>query len=133
MPMDRAKYPKDWTAISNRVRQRAGQRCERCKAPNGASVARADGCYMLTDGSVFSDVDGAPMGKARGSEFPAKKHLRIVLTVAHLDHDSMGTDETRMQALCQKCHLAYDRDQHTASAKATRRGRKAVGNLPGIE
>jgi len=37
---NRALYPKDWAAISLRVRAEAGNRCERCKAPNGEQIAR---------------------------------------------------------------------------------------------
>lgn len=43
---------------------------------------------------------------------------RVILTVAHLDHDEENfevTDE-RLAALCQRCHLRYD-----AQEKARRR------------
>lgn len=33
---------------------------------------------------------------------------RVVLTVAHLDHDPSNCVETNLAALCQKCHNAYD-------------------------
>ena len=137
MPMDRSKYPADWTVISRRIREREGQRCKWCAAPNGASVARGcgsdAGTYMLANGEVFWDFNGEPLGRARGSEYNAGSFTRIVLTVAHIDQDTTNNDDANLAALCQKCHLAHDREQHTASARATRRARKAVGNLPGIE
>ena len=34
---------------------------------------------------------------------------RIVLTVAHLDHDIANNSFYNLMALCQKCHLNYDR------------------------
>jgi hypothetical protein len=40
---------------------------------------------------------------------PLPPHSKVVLTVAHLDQDPAGTDEERMRAMCQRCHLAYDR------------------------
>lgn len=132
-PDNRAKYPPDWPAISRRIRfERAGNRCERCKAPNGQIVARGDGCYMLEEGEVFSDTDGAPMGTARGSEFVATRYTSIVLTVAHLNHDPTDNREDNLQALCQRCHLLHDREHHAASARETRRRRKAAADLPGV-
>ena len=32
---NKSRYPKDWKAISARIRQRAGNRCEECGAENG--------------------------------------------------------------------------------------------------
>lgn len=45
---------------------------------------------------------------------------RVVLTVAHLDHNPQNCDRDNLRALCQKCHLAYDRDLHTRNASRTR-------------
>jgi len=136
-PEQRALYPKDWRAISKRIRERDGQHCKWCKAPNGKTIARGvgsdAGTYMLENGDVHRDDTGRRLGCARGSEYEAGSYPRIVLTVAHLDHDPTHNYESNLAALCQKCHLAHDRDQHTANARATRRGRKAAGNLPGID
>lgn len=33
---------------------------------------------------------------------------RVVLTVAHLDHDPTNNDETNLKAMCQRCHNRYD-------------------------
>ena len=33
---------------------------------------------------------------------------KVVLTVAHLDHDPANCTEDNMRALCQKCHNGYD-------------------------
>lgn len=132
-PSQRALYPKDWPEISKRIRERDGQRCKRCKAPNGKSVARAEGSYMIENGDVFSDMDGESLGCARGSEYPAVRFTRIVLTVAHLDHDPTHNDDENLAALCQRCHLLHDKAQHAATARETRRSRKAAGNLPGID
>ena len=37
---------------------------------------------------------------------------RVVLTVAHLDHMPENVTPGNLRALCQRCHLAYDRDHH---------------------
>jgi 5-methylcytosine-specific restriction endonuclease McrA len=133
-PEQRALYPKDWKAISKRIREeRAGNRCERCKAPNGKSIARGAGSdagtYMLEDGEVFDAETGRRLGMARGSEYEAARFTRIVLTVAHLDHDPTNNADENLKALCQRCHLSHDREQHTANARATRRSRKASREL----
>ena len=43
----------------------------------------------------------------------APKKVKVVLTIAHLDHDEGNHDvkDDRLQALCQKCHLAYDAEE----------------------
>lgn len=62
----------------------------------------------------------------------------VILTVAHLwrgpcgEHNKAGEkcgDPSHLKAMCQRCHLAYDLPQHQASARATRRRRKASGDL----
>ena len=52
-----------------------------------------------------------------------------MLTVAHLDHAPEHNDPANLAALCQRCHLAHDRDQHRQSARQTRRAGKALGDL----
>lgn len=37
---------------------------------------------------------------------------RVVLTVAHLDHTPENCDPDNLKALCQRCHLHYDRFIH---------------------
>lgn len=80
MPCDYSKYPPDWTERRNRILQRAKNRCEFCGAEN----------YQP------HPVTGS----------------KVVLTIAHLDHDPENWDvsDDRLKALCQKCHLAYDRE-----------------------
>jgi 5-methylcytosine-specific restriction endonuclease McrA len=133
-PEQRALYPKDWKAISKRIREeRAGNRCERCKAPNGKTVVRGEdsdaGTYMLEEGEVHDDETGKYLGRARGPEYQGGRFVRIVLTVAHLDHDPTNNADENLKALCQRCHLSHDREQHTANARATRRSRKASREL----
>jgi hypothetical protein len=127
----KALYPKDWKAISQRIREREENKCKTCKAPNGQVVWRsADGTrYMLEEGQVFSAADGEFLGMCKGSEYNGGNMVKIVLTVAHLDHDPANNADDNLAALCQKCHLAYDAEHHKANANKTRRGRKAIGEL----
>lgn len=124
--MDRSRYPADWEAISLRVRERAGNRCEWCGLVNGA-IGFRDGR------GEFWAVPVEQMARYRT--------LRIVLTVAHLGvpypegrpgdvHDKMDCRDENLAALCQRCHLNYDRDEHTFNAAWTRRRRRiAAGQM----
>lgn len=133
--MKRELYPANWRAISLAIRERSGGACEctgqcgaehddgRCGAPNGALIVRhlerpwewrEHNCHSVCLGELC----------------PGRK---VVLTVAHLDHDPSHNDPSNLLALCQRCHLVLDAGQHAASARATRRGRKAAAELPGTE
>jgi 5-methylcytosine-specific restriction endonuclease McrA len=55
---------------------------------------------------------------------------RVVLTVAHLDHDPQNCSDENLRALCQRCHLRYDARHHARNAAATRYRKKvASGQL----
>lgn len=47
MPMDRSKYPPDWKAISLRIRERAGWKCELCGIAQGQPT-KSGGPVVLT-------------------------------------------------------------------------------------
>lgn len=49
---------------------------------------------------------------------------RVVLTVAHLDHDPSNNDDSNLVALCQRCHLRYDLELHMKHAAETRRKKR---------
>lgn len=49
---------------------------------------------------------------------------KVVLTVAHLDHNPMNCAEDNLKALCQRCHLSYDAKHHAKNAVTTRHIRK---------
>ncbi len=37
---------------------------------------------------------------------------KVVLTVAHMDHDKTNNRFCNLNALCQRCHLKHDHPQH---------------------
>lgn len=45
---------------------------------------------------------------------------RVVLTIAHLDHDTTNNDFSNLRAYCQKCHIGYDAKLHAHHARQTR-------------
>jgi len=119
-----ARYPKDWKQIRARILARAGQCCEgspafpTCRAPNGWLRNNRTGALtndgMLGESWELADGDSVTL---------------IVLTIAHLDHTPENCTDDNLRAWCQKCHLAYDHDHHQRNAHATRRERKALGDL----
>jgi hypothetical protein len=122
-PENRKRYPANWKAISKRIRyERAGNTCEctgqcgsdhdgRCDAPNGELISR--------DG-----VD--PARWSRDLTF-GHSTVKVVLTVAHLDHTPENSDDCNLLAMCQRCHLRYDREHHAATRKQRRQaGQKAL-------
>jgi len=130
---EKARYPANWALISAALRKEVGNKCERCAAPNGEVVARGIGpdldTYMLFGGQVYHADTGEYMGMARGSEYNAASMVKIVLTVAHLDHMPENNDRANLRVLCQRCHLRYDARHHAKNAATTRRARKANGDL----
>jgi hypothetical protein len=138
-PSERARYPRDWKAISKRVRERAGNRCEctiecgathldddgnpnRCNAPNGKLIIR----HRFEP--EFYEVH-PPCGGCVGGDPDCARAVRVVLTVAHLDHTPEHNDPSNLKAMCQRCHLRMDGELHAKNARETRRARKAAGDL----
>jgi hypothetical protein len=48
---------------------------------------------------------------------------KVVLTIAHMDHDESHADPERCRALCQRCHNKWDASHRRANAARTRRQR----------
>lgn len=92
MPIDYSEYPDNWfTELRPVVLSRANNCCE-----------------------------GSP-------QLPAcreKNHMphsitgsKVVLTIAHMDHDKTNNSLENLRALCQRCHLRHDIGQHVANRK----------------
>lgn len=116
MPIDYRKYPTNWlTEIRPRIMARANNTCEfpGCDFKHGETVwavkfrGRTTGWYR-----DFHEADSKPKtieGKL-GKIIPNPKSVKVVLTIAHLDHDETNHDvpDERLMAMCQLCHLRYD-------------------------
>lgn len=133
MPCDYSLYPKNWkTEIRPAILERAGNCCEFCKAKNGELYIRGvfDGCecYQDMDGTIFASTDGMRIGDDYVGEVAnhttKNTSVRIVLTIAHLDHDTTNNNYENLKALCSKCHLNYDRNIHAKNAAITRNKKK---------
>ena len=113
MPIDYRKYPEDWkTRIRPDILWRANNRCEICGVENGSLVWRERVVMRFNYGPLGRG--GVRMGQ----------YVKVVLTIAHLDHNIKNNDYSNLKALCQKCHLALDQDQHRRNAAAKRSKRR---------
>jgi hypothetical protein len=118
MPMDMSKYPADWKAISKRIREdRAGNKCEWCGVENKAYGAR-DRFDAWHDESEIAGMSNGT-GTHYFGDYP--KMIKVVLTVAHLNHDTTDNRDENLAALCQRCHLRHDAKHHAKNAAKTRR------------
>ena len=127
-PELRKFYGRVWRTVTRpRILKRAGDKCEQCGVPNHTEVKRVGGCWLevtvcwkLGATQVWmtctrAALESKPEGRIR--------KVRIVLTVAHLNHVSGDDRDENLKALCQWCHLNYDLLHH----KETRTNRKDAG------
>lgn len=132
-PENKQRYPKNWLQIRAAILERAGNCCEKCKAPNRTRIARGDGkdanTYMLEDADVYCAETGEYLGRCRQSEYNVLRMTDVVLTIAHLDHTPENCAPENLLALCQRCHLRYDVEHHKKTAYATRKSAKATADM----
>lgn len=141
-PENRCRYPANWKAISAAVRADAGNRCEGspdfpdCRVANGALGARtADGVWLPAEPmqEIRLRLDWPNPGMlwwcSNGERREYLRIVRIVLTVAHLDHQPENCDRSNLRAWCQRCHLWYDRHHHAQTRYQTRRDGAAASDL----
>lgn len=132
-PENKGRYPANWKQIRADILVRAQNCCEKCRAPNGAVIARGTGrdagTYITDDAYVFDANTGVLLGRQRQGDYEVDRMVRIVLTIAHLDHAPENCDPANLRAWCQRCHLRYDAKHHAENAHRTRRARRAIGEL----
>ena len=103
-PENRDRYPDDWPEISRRIRfDRAQGRCE-------------------CDGRCGHD-HGGRCRAWHGETSPVNERTTIILTTAHLDNTPENCADENLMAMCQRCHLSYDRALHAENARRTRDAR----------
>lgn len=91
-PENKGRYPKNWKQIRQKILDRAGNFCEFCGRENHTQY--------------FNEKTG--------------RWVKVVLTIAHLNHQPEDCDEENLKALCQRCHLLYDSEHHRKTAQQTR-------------
>jgi len=111
MPIDYNRYPEDWKQTVERIRKRSQDRCEACGLKNHSFAYSVP--FYIRDGRYkqrriwFRSKQDAER-EALGENIVTR--VKVVLTVAHLDHDETNHQVTddRLKHLCQVCHLRYD-------------------------
>lgn len=102
-PENKGRYPSNWAEISKRIRfERARGRCE-CEGECGRMAHAGSRCA------------------SRHLERSPYTGTRVILTVAHLDHTPENCGDDNLKAMCQGCHLHYDREHHAQSRAKTAR------------
>lgn len=115
MPIDYSDYPDNWsTEIRPRILERDAHKCKFCSAPNYALICRPE--------KGKADWKLAPEGmECEAMSLDGVKFTKVILTVAHLDHDHNNSVDENLAALCQRCHLKLDIHQHTNNRKYGRK------------
>lgn len=90
-PENKARYPKNWKEIRAQILQRARNRCEFCGVENHSIRVNPK----------------------------TGKEVKIILTIAHLNHKPEDCRPENLRALCQRCHNQYDA-KHRAETRKNR-------------
>jgi len=96
-PENKARYPKNWKSIRAQILERANHCCE--GSPDFPDCRVPNYSMHIETGS------------------------KVVLTIAHLDHTPENCAHENLKALCQRCHLNYDKQHHAQNSAKTRRNR----------
>lgn len=135
------RYPKDWPEIRQAILARAVHRCEGCGVENHALILRGshgaepawryanDAAYVQSrhpetgeylDGTCWDDFHQVTPGR-----------VKVILTIAHLDHQPENCDPENLRAWCQRCHNAYDAPMRAKGVAERRRAGLAVSDMFG--
>lgn len=91
MPINYKQYHPKWSLIRRLVLKRAGNRCE--------------------GSPKFPDC------KAENKHPHPETGSKVILTIAHMDHDRDNNRFYNLKALCQRCHLMHDLKHHQFNRK----------------
>lgn len=128
-PELRKFYGHEWRTVTRpRILTRAGNRCEQCGKRNESTVLTFSD-RRPDDGSplmFWADSNGRVWHSQDGRKWPTfrvvseVREIRVVLTIAHLNHLAGDDRDENLKALCQWCHLHYD-ERHHAETRALRK------------
>jgi hypothetical protein len=103
-PENRQRYPANWhTEVRPSILARAGQCCE--------------------------GIPAYPDCRAANHQPHPVTGARVVLTVAHLNHQPEDNRASNLRALCQRCHNTYDAAHRRVTRQQTRRQAQARTQL----
>lgn len=123
-PENKALYPDNWAEISHSIRvDRAKNRCENCGIKNHAVIRRDNDGSIIYPCQTDWDMIHSRIRNAHSNMTESLKYhsfIKIILTVAHLDHNPQNNDPVNLKALCQKCHNNYDQKHRSETRKASK-------------
>ena len=138
---NKARYPDDWKQVSQSIRDVAGNVCQACGVENGRLIYRGSHelrpAWRYADDPVFVNsrcaFDGSDIPGTTWDDFDKAKGepVRVVLTVAHLDHQPENCAPDNLRAWCQRCHNAYDAPMRARGAADRRKAKLAVADMFG--
>jgi len=102
-------YPKNWEEIRQKILDKCKQKCEECGVQNLVYGWRNNLGQFITE----------PQEELALKRELGFRIIRIVLTVAHLDHNPRNNLPNNLKALCQRCHFQHDRADNIAKRKAS--------------
>lgn len=109
-PENKHRYGNDWKEFSLMIRfERAKSQCE-CEGE----------CGRGTHEGRCPNTHGNP-AYGTGS--------KVVLTVAHLTHEPECRDLDKVKAMCNGCHLHYDREHHASTRYKTKKQNANTNDL----
>jgi len=126
----RIYYGQEWrTEIRPRILSRAGNCCEFCSKPNSVWIETTTGTRWSkelrrpTHFMYWRRMSNGEWYTQRGRHCPARpapafiksRLVKVVLTIAHLDHNPENNSDENLRALCQWCHLIHDKEHHRQS------------------
>ena len=135
MPVDYKKYPSNWkTEIRPDILKRANNCCESCRVPNYKYILRGQWngieCYQDEDGMIYDAKTSEVIGSDYlGEVHPTNTLIKVVLTIAHLDHDIINNDYSNLKALCQRCHNRLDVNFRKENRKNNRNKKNGIIEL----
>lgn len=90
-PENKKLYPSNWKEIRATILKRAGHCCEGSPA--------------------------YPTCRATNYVSHPQTGSKVILTIAHLDHDPTNNDHDNLRAWCQRCHNTYDAPHRAENRK----------------
>ena len=132
-PENMALYPggsirsREWLAIREQVRERAGNRCQQCGVPN-----HAIGAWSRHEQFIISAVPVIP-GDTISWDGEKLRVIRIVCTVAHVDGKLDDHGDANLRFWCQRCHNGHDARSRQINAAITRHAKAGQLDLIGRE
>ena len=130
MPINYSDYPSNWKDIRKDILERANHCCEWCGVKNYTYGYRNLDGEFVSEYTVGENIYDDAWWESQFGDDQEPKRIRIILTVAHLGipkfpcdtgdkNDKMDCRYNNLVALCQKCHLNFDKKQHIENRQKT--------------